>query len=156
MRKTLLLAAVLLLSSRYSQAEVLDKCPAFVNTWNDADGVYYLLSANEAILRLVKFSAIYSSIAVLLYFVAQKAKRKWIPYLSMLFTLLIAIFFVTDFVPQDDPCSHYVFLREIPENLYGIQLISEFVLLIVPTVLSLALYRKNRKQTAPLLPQEKK
>lgn len=129
-------------------AEVSDKCPAFVSRWIEDEGAWNFLSTNESIIRLIIFSSVYIAIAVGLFFLVRRSKRSWIKLVPLVVAVLIGTFLVFDFLPkpiQDDPCSNYFLLQEMPGELYRIQIAFDFILFLVPLVLFGVLWKKSKK-----------
>ncbi len=132
-------------SSAY--AEVSDKCPAFVSQWIEEEGAWNFLSTNEAIIRLIIFTSVYSAIAVGLFFLIRRSKRNWIKFVPLVVAILIGTFLFFDFLKpiQGDPCSNYFLLQEMPAELYRIQIAFDFILFLIPLVLFSVLLRKAKK-----------
>ena len=128
-------------------AEVADKCPLFVNSWVESEGSWNFLPPQEALNNLIYFALTYTLKAVGFYLVATFFKKRWLRFIPPVFTILIALFLILDFIPQSEPCSHYFWMREIPENLLWIQIGHDVVLLLVPLLLSIILLRKKAKKS---------
>lgn len=136
-----------LLGFTSANAEVSDKCPAFVSRWIENDGAWNFLSTNEAIFRLIIFTSVYIAIAVGLFFLVRRSKRRWIKVVPLVVAVLIGTFLIFDFLPkqiQDDPCSNYFLLQEMPSELYRIQIAFDFVLFLVPLALFAFLGRNSK------------
>jgi hypothetical protein len=129
--------------SEMGHAEVSDKCPSFVNHWVESKGTWEFLTTQEAMIRLGQFIVLYSAVAGIFYYFARRSAIKWLKYIPLFFSFVIAIYLSFEFIPHGDPCSHYVWLKETPETLLWIQLFFDAVLLFVPIALLSALKKKN-------------
>jgi hypothetical protein len=137
-----------LLYSLHSQAEAADMCPGFVSRWIESESAWAYLSTTDALLFLLQFSVVYSVAAGLIYFFLRNAKQRWPKYIPVVFTALVVLDFVMDLIPQQQPCSRFFLLKEIPANLFWIELGFSFMLIAVPFLLSLALLLKRTKESA--------
>jgi hypothetical protein len=137
-----------LLYSLHSRAEEADKCPGFVSRWIESESAWAYLSTTDVLLFLLQFSVVYSVAAGLIYFFLRNAKHRWPKYIPVVFTALVVLDFVMDLIPQEQPCSRFFLLKEMPANLFWIEIGFSFVLIAVPFLLSLALLLKRAKEPA--------
>ncbi len=124
-------------------AEVSDKCPSFVNHWVESAGSWDFLTTQEAMIRLAQFIVLYLAVAGIFYFFARRSSIKWLKYIPLVFSIIIAVYLAFEFIPHGDPCSQYLWLKETPETLLWIQLLFDAVLLFIPVTLLSVL--KNKK-----------
>lgn len=141
--QTLQLTALFGFSS--ASAEVYDKCPAFVSQWSVDQGAWNFFSTHDAVVRLLVFAIVYSAIAVGLFFLFRRSERIWVKFIPLVYAALIGTFLLLDLLPQDEPCSHYFLLKEMPKELFVIQIVFDFILFVIPLALFTVLWKKSKK-----------
>ncbi len=123
-----------------AQAEVADKCASFVSSFNNEE-YFGFLDADEAVIRLLLFSSVYTALATGIFFLIKYLKIQWFKFIPFVFTILVAIYIASELLPQQEPCSLYYLRNEMPPALIRIQMLFYFMLFVVPLILSLILRR---------------
>jgi hypothetical protein len=124
-------------------AEVSDKCPTYLSEWDPKKEIWYFPSTFEALLHLLKFSAIYLTATIVIFLFIRHSKRKWIKFIPLAFSLLLISSFIADILPQEEPCSRYFLLKEMTSELYMINMAWDAILILVPLTLFVVLWRKK-------------